>query len=417
MKKTLLVGLLAFCCTGILSAQEKNAITQHLQNELANHKLQHIQLFALDDAAAPNDAVEQDIKNPTYLRLNVAALQELMTTDKPFISFDLPISSTETLPVVLGAYDIFAEGFKVYENRNEQKTEINYTPGKHFRGYIGGKELSLAAFSFYKDEVGAIFSTVDGGNYNLTLNLNNPGANKEHYLLFPESSLVNQQLRPECQVRGDNMKVESGHDNQPAQRSYATCKVVTVSLYADFKLFTLRSSNATTTANFMTTLFNGVATLYANERIYAAIADITVNTAADGYNYTSSKRCLDTFGKRVQDNHAGNLAHLLSGDNSGLGGVAWLDALCDSYYFIAGSGHYGPYAFSGLGTATNTNFTTYSWGVECATHEMGHNLGSPHTHACSWNGNNTAIDGCAPTYDVGLKEGSCAIGPDRKSVV
>jgi hypothetical protein len=30
------------------------------------------------------------------------------------------------------------------------------------------------------------------------------------------------------------------------------------------------------------------------------------------------------------------------------------------------------------------------------THELGHNLGSPHTHACAWNGNNTAIDGCGP---------------------
>jgi hypothetical protein len=31
------------------------------------------------------------------------------------------------------------------------------------------------------------------------------------------------------------------------------------------------------------------------------------------------------------------------------------------------------------------------------THEMGHSLGSPHTHACAWNGNNTPIDWCGPT--------------------
>jgi hypothetical protein len=36
------------------------------------------------------------------------------------------------------------------------------------------------------------------------------------------------------------------------------------------------------------------------------------------------------------------------------------------------------------------------------THEMGHLMGSNHTHSCVWNGNNTAIDGCAAT------EGSCA---------
>ncbi|MDP4851578.1 MAG: hypothetical protein NWR22_00230, partial [Saprospiraceae bacterium] len=34
-------------------------------------------------------------------------------------------------------------------------------------------------------------------------------------------------------------------------------------------------------------------------------------------------------------------------------------------------------------------------------HELGHTLGSSHTHACVWNGNNTAIDGCYST------EGGC----------
>ena len=38
------------------------------------------------------------------------------------------------------------------------------------------------------------------------------------------------------------------------------------------------------------------------------------------------------------------------------------------------------------------------------THEMGHLIGSRHTHACVWNGNNTAIDGCE-----GQTEGSCSL--------
>jgi hypothetical protein len=45
---------------------------------------------------------------------------------------------------------------------------------------------------------------------------------------------------------------------------------------------------------------------------------------------------------------------------------------------------------------------TYSWTIGVFTHELGHNLGSPHTHACAWNGNNTAIDGCSQV------EGTCA---------
>ena len=44
---------------------------------------------------------------------------------------------------------------------------------------------------------------------------------------------------------------------------------------------------------------------------------------------------------------------------------------------------------------------TYSWTVDVIAHELGHLFGSQHTHACVWNGNNTAIDGCYTT------EGNC----------
>lgn len=41
-----------------------------------------------------------------------------------------------------------------------------------------------------------------------------------------------------------------------------------------------------------------------------------------------------------------------------------------------------------------SNYPEYSWSVLVMAHEFGHLFGSYHTHACAWNGNNTAIDGC-----------------------
>ncbi|SMD45869.1 Por secretion system C-terminal sorting domain-containing protein [Aquiflexum balticum DSM 16537] len=50
---------------------------------------------------------------------------------------------------------------------------------------------------------------------------------------------------------------------------------------------------------------------------------------------------------------------------------------------------------------------SYSGSVFIMAHEFGHLFGSYHTHACAWNGDNTAIDGCQSTEDVGF--GFCSL--------
>jgi hypothetical protein len=65
-----------------------------------------------------------------------------------------------------------------------------------------------------------------------------------------------------------------------------------------------------------------------------------------------------------------------------------LGVLCYPWY---GTG------YSGLSTSFS-HAPTFSWTVEVIAHEIGHNLGSPHTHSCSWGPNgNEAID-CCGTY-------------------
>jgi hypothetical protein len=50
-----------------------------------------------------------------------------------------------------------------------------------------------------------------------------------------------------------------------------------------------------------------------------------------------------------------------------------------------------------------SNVPTYSWTINVVAHELGHNLGSPHTHSCTWSGG--PIDNCA------APEGTCSPGP------
>jgi hypothetical protein len=95
----------------------------------------------------------------------------------------------------------------------------------------------------------------------------------------------------------------------------------------------------------------------------------------------------------------GDLAHLVNYPSTT--SVAYLDSLCGSYR----------YAYSGI-SMNYAQVPTYSWTIMAMTHEMGHALGSQHTHACAWNGNNTQIDGCGPIAGVpDPNNGNCATGP------
>jgi len=135
-----------------------------------------------------------------------------------------------------------------------------------------------------------------------------------------------------------------------------------------------------------------VAALYANESINIKISEVYVWTTADPYPRTSSYEALDKF-RKTRPTFNGDLAHLCALGGQGLGGVAWLGTLCVPGY---------NYGYSNIQSSFN-NAPTYSWTVMVCTHELGHNLGSEHSHSCTWQ--NGAIDGCY------TQEGNCAKGP------
>jgi hypothetical protein len=165
-------------------------------------------------------------------------------------------------------------------------------------------------------------------------------------------------------------------------------------------------SNTTTVINFVTGVFTHVKTLYLNEQLNVNIASIDVYETPDPYiNMTESPTILEEFGDRTQNDFTGDLAHLLStGHGQQLGGIAWINVLCQSY---EPSSHSGRFAFSNI-EPNYQPYPIYSWTVMVITHETGHNFGSMHTHACAWptlpGGGIGAIDSC---YNA---EGTCFVG-------
>jgi len=154
------------------------------------------------------------------------------------------------------------------------------------------------------------------------------------------------------------------------------------------------------TVNYATALFNQSAALYLNDGISVTLNQLFVWDVASPYTGTTMLAQLTLF-QNTRNSFNGDLAHLL-GLAGGGGRAASLNGLCNG-------DNDNSMCYSGVATSY-ANIPTYSWSVFVVTHEEGHLLGSNHTHACVWNGNNTQIDGCGPT--AGYPEGgNCATGP------
>ncbi|MBM4178935.1 MAG: hypothetical protein FJ211_06360 [Ignavibacteria bacterium] len=95
-----------------------------------------------------------------------------------------------------------------------------------------------------------------------------------------------------------------------------------------------------------------------------------------------------------------------------VGGIAFLDQLCNK----KDRGGYGVstvYLNAADVPGDPNKSNAFVWDVFVASHEMGHNIGSPHTHNCFWN---PPVDTCQLSYAIDQTDG-CFSDPAMKKVV
>ncbi len=259
-----------------------------------------------------------------------------------------------------------------------------------YHGVLKDKPNSMVSLNITTSGISGLLAD-ETGHYLIT-----PSDNRSSESLFFKEQPDQSRHSFNCHTNTENHHVDttskSGSVVKSANTSYDTLYVY---IECDYAMFLNNNASINETRDYMLGLVNEVAAIYYNESIVLQISDYRIWDIEDPYSDASAGDALVSFQQYLGSQFNGQLAHLMSGSPNNNGGQAVINTLCNkstAHSYANIEGHFE----TGM---------TYSWDVHVVAHELGHNLGSPHTHDCVWGpGEDSALDDCATG-------GSCAPGP------
>jgi hypothetical protein len=331
--------------------------------------------------------VANEVSNATVFNLDRAKALEIINQGREFISLEIPLNDAGVLIL-----DLYREtkAFSELSIRLSDGTPFDMSTLKaaFYRGIIRGDENSVVSLSIFENEVAGLIAS-EKGNLVLGKLKNDP-----QMILYNDRDLKD---RPEFNCDTPDLPLSDGEriHYQNVFSPSLTLKCVRLAFETEYDIFQTLGS-VPNVVNYVTRLYNQVGTLYANDGISTALSNIVVWNTPDPYTANNTAALLSQYQSQTNAIN-GDLGQLLTFRNAGGGRAAGFSGICNGNLDQS-------LCVSGNMTSSIINVPTYSWNVMVVTHEFGHLFGSRHTHACVWNGNNTAIDGCS-----GFTEGGCPI--------
>ena len=130
------------------------------------------------------ESFRQALSSGTMAEINAKQLFSIVQQSPSAVTLNIPFNN-RNIAIELVRVNIFTPNFSVRTSTNKNEP---YTPGKYYRGIIKGNSNSVAAFSFFNNELYGIIS--DSLNGNIVVGKVLQPGNENEYIIYSDKNLL-----------------------------------------------------------------------------------------------------------------------------------------------------------------------------------------------------------------------------------
>ncbi|HTY41955.1 MAG TPA: M12 family metallo-peptidase [Thermoanaerobaculia bacterium] len=332
-------------------------------------------------AAAPSTAARLAAPGQEGLDFDATLLPALRDHATRVLEMDgFPVAPGATGKVRLHRFEIATPGAQMTIEGPDGVTSRPLPEISHFAGVVEGEPDSSVYLAATKDGVVAWVHSRLGHAYV------GPDESGRSFVVRDGDSPLNAAASTQpwvCQAENLPAALSTPAPSSiPApQLPDVTFKQASVRVETDYQLYQHFGGDADAMSTYVMTLFGAVNVIYTRDlSLYLAVSEIHVWSTPDPYTGGDTLTQLYQLGtwwhanKPIASNPR-TYVHYLSG-HPVAGGIAWVDVLCSGDFQATATQWGGGYGLTQV-------FGTYPlqlWDQDASAHEMGHNVGSVHTH-------------------------------------
>ena len=339
--------------------------------------------------------VTQNENNSKSLSFNNVILVNILETDNKIL---LPLLNLQFINVELEEFSVLDNNHTlIIQSGGEQEIQPFQSDLQSF--YIRYNDDIIGTFLYFDNNV---IVTYKVNNRQLEIN-----KLEDELILFDVNDCIAENSFS-CAVE-DEFEEISSSNNSSSSPTIPDC----IELAIEIDQYTRNTFSSNTAAStWAHAIIAGVSQVYFGEvNVHINVVNTVIWNTTDPYAsiINDAGTMLSTLRNHWTANNGSisrDLVHLLTKrSNTGTGGIAYVDVLCSNSW---------GYAFSSdLNSNTSFSFPnpSYTWNLFVVAHEIGHNVGSSHTHWCGWAADPALSFSGGPIDNCVNVQGSCPNNP------